>query len=194
MRSEFTPSVLAAIKDGKSGMCKSCRKVNSLANADNATSRQTMVHALAGGVRQWEAAPEGLQKLYRLAAWCVQNGDIKGCSSVAELQEQLGIVREISSNRCEGPGFVYVRRNPNCPEYLKIGAESEDGGRGVAACTWGYTIGLYNHPFAKRYEAERAVHEVLAGCRDGTPEIFKCSALEAQVAIETVALRIKVAA
>lgn len=194
LRSEFTPSVLDAIKEGKSGMCKSCRRVNSLANVDNATSRQKMVHALAGGQRQWEAAPEGLKRVYRAGAWMVQNGDIEGCSSTAELQEQLGIVSRVTSNLCEGPGFVYVMQNPRCPEYLRIGAESEDGGRVAGNATYGYSIRLYNHPFAKRYAAEKAVHEVLSGCRDGNHEIFKCSALEAQVAIETVALRLRVAA
>jgi hypothetical protein len=153
-----------------------------------------MVHALAGGVRQWEAAPEGLKRVYRAGAWMVQNGDIQGCSSLAELQEQLGIVREISSNRCEGPGFVYVMQNPRCPEYLRIGSEGEDGGRVAGNATYGYSIRLFNHPFAKRYAAERAVQEILDGCRDGTQDIFKCSELEAQVAIETVALRMRLAA
>ncbi len=92
----------------------------------------------------------------------------------------------------EGPGFVYIYQDERIPEDLKIGAEKVSHDRLRGAGTWGFYRCVFNAPFERRFEAEREVHQILASKRIvSNKEIFKCSILEAQVAIETVALRDK---
>ena len=93
----------------------------------------------------------------------------------------------------EGPGFVYIYQDERIPEDLKIGAEKVSQGRLAGAGTWGLYRCVFNAPFESRFEAEREVHKILAKKRIvSNKEIFKCSVQEAQVAIETVALRLRV--
>jgi len=93
----------------------------------------------------------------------------------------------------EGPGFVYIYQDERIPEDLKIGAEKVSHGRLAGAGTWGFYKCIFNAPFERRFEAEREVHKILASKRIvSNKEIFKCSILEAQVAIETVAIRNKI--
>ena len=93
----------------------------------------------------------------------------------------------------EGPGFVYIYQDERIPGDLKVGAEKEDQGRLANAGTWGFYRCIFNAPFEKRFEAEAEVHKILNFRRIvSNKEFFKCSVLEAQVAIETVALRYKI--
>jgi hypothetical protein len=90
----------------------------------------------------------------------------------------------------EGMGYVYIYQDERIPEDLKVGAEKLSHDRLRNAGTWGFYKCLFNLKFDERFKAEREVHKILASKRIvSNKEIFKCSVIEAQVAIETVALR-----
>jgi hypothetical protein len=90
----------------------------------------------------------------------------------------------------EGMGYVYIYQDERIPEDLKVGAEKLSHDRLRHAGTWGFYKCLFNLKFDERFKAEREVHKILAAKRIvSNKEIFKCSVIEAQVAIETVALR-----
>ena len=190
---EFTPAI---IEQGV-GLCRACRKVCSDINTPNTNARRPGYYAAAGGMVAYYLASKAKRAEYRAIAIgreivAAATPRFNDGSPPAIRKQSKGMPTGATN---EGPGFVYIYQNELCPEYLKIGAEKVSHGRLAQAGTWGMYRCLFNAPFELRFAAERAVHVILASKRVySNKEIFKCSELEAQVAIETVALRVRVAA
>ncbi len=190
-------------KDGKHHRCIRCKKYYSgICNPKNNPRNNTIsaiAYKMAGSSKLFYSKPRDERLSIRKEAKLAYLLNTTPAKEVLEFMSEFGQSKPMTKriiSKIEGEkvpeGWVYIVRNPDVPDTLKIGKTFPDGIASIMsdARRFGRAELVAKYKFKEAYKAEQSIHKRLAkynlrvlGYTDCGKELFKCDEVVAVFAI-----------
>ena len=189
--------------DGLQDKCKKCFKYRNLTHnprmnpIGNAISKEA--YRIAGSSKIFYSKPRDERLSIRKEAKLAYLLNTTPAKEVLEIMSEFGQSKPMTKriiSKIEGEkvpeGWVYIVRNPDVPDILKIGKTFPDGIASIMsdARRFGRAELVAKYKFKEAYKAEQSIHKRLAkynlrvlGYTDCGKELFECDEVVAVFAI-----------